>query len=243
MRRDTRPPVVSDFGSKRSAGFTIVELLIVIVVIAILAAITVVAFNGVQSRAASAAAQSNVTNAHKRVATYHAQNVSYPTSITDCPTPGATSLCLSAADGYSWRYRTSTAANQADVEVASMSDQQFFYRSRGEAIGGNEFLRYTDIAPFIDRYGLVRYKLTFNLRSANSSTDNTTHVYMQNGSGAKYGGLSTTVTVSDSFANYEILFTPSVSSAELTESWLAFYGTYSTGNIPIVHNVTLTRAF
>lgn len=36
---------------KRNVGFTIVELLIVIVVIAILAAITLVAFNGIQERA------------------------------------------------------------------------------------------------------------------------------------------------------------------------------------------------
>ena len=34
----------------KSRGFTIVELLIVIVVIAILAAITVVAYNGIQNR-------------------------------------------------------------------------------------------------------------------------------------------------------------------------------------------------
>lgn len=40
---------------KRQPGFTIVELLIVIVVIAILAAISIVAYNGVQQRAKSAA--------------------------------------------------------------------------------------------------------------------------------------------------------------------------------------------
>jgi prepilin-type N-terminal cleavage/methylation domain-containing protein len=40
---------------KQQAGFTIVELLIVIVVIGILAAITIVAFNGVQERAQSTA--------------------------------------------------------------------------------------------------------------------------------------------------------------------------------------------
>ncbi|RYF28607.1 MAG: prepilin-type N-terminal cleavage/methylation domain-containing protein, partial [Chloroflexi bacterium] len=39
-------------------GFTIVELLIVIVVIGILAAITIVAFNGIQNRGKAAAGQS-----------------------------------------------------------------------------------------------------------------------------------------------------------------------------------------
>lgn len=42
-------------------GFTIVELLIVIVVIAILAAITVVAYNGIQTRANNAKRDSDVT--------------------------------------------------------------------------------------------------------------------------------------------------------------------------------------
>ena len=37
--------------TQKRTGFTIVELLIVIVVIGILAAITIVAFNGIQTRA------------------------------------------------------------------------------------------------------------------------------------------------------------------------------------------------
>ena len=38
---------------RKNVGFTIVELLIVIVVIGILAAITIVAYNGIQDRAKS----------------------------------------------------------------------------------------------------------------------------------------------------------------------------------------------
>lgn len=53
---------------KASKGFTIVELLIVVVVIAILAAITIVAYNGIQNRAKASAAQNMSSQAAKKIA-------------------------------------------------------------------------------------------------------------------------------------------------------------------------------
>lgn len=47
----------------KQIGFTIVELLIVIVVIAILAAITIVAYTGIQNRAAGTVLQSDLRQA------------------------------------------------------------------------------------------------------------------------------------------------------------------------------------
>lgn len=65
------------------AGFTIVELLIVIVVIAILAAITIVAYNGIQQRAYNTKVVAG-TNAYlKAFHEYKAINGSYPT-VTAC---------------------------------------------------------------------------------------------------------------------------------------------------------------
>ena len=50
----------------KQSGFTIVELLIVVVVIAILAAITIVAYNGIQNRAKSSAAQALANSVVKK---------------------------------------------------------------------------------------------------------------------------------------------------------------------------------
>lgn len=57
-----------------SSGFTIVELLIVIVVIAILAAITVVAYNGVQARARDSRRAQDLANIQTALRAYEAIN-------------------------------------------------------------------------------------------------------------------------------------------------------------------------
>lgn len=68
---------------RHSRGFTIVELLIVIVVIAILAAITIVAFNGVQQRARVATAQSELASMAKKLEMHRIDNGSYPSTSED----------------------------------------------------------------------------------------------------------------------------------------------------------------
>jgi len=68
---------------KSGRGFTIVELLIVIVVIGILAAITIVSFNGVTARANATSAKAAAAAAIKKSEAYNAELNGYPT------TPGA----------------------------------------------------------------------------------------------------------------------------------------------------------
>ena len=95
-------------------GFTIVELLIVIVVIAILAAITIVAYTGIQDRAKASAMQSSASQAGKTIAAYAVSNndtypatlaaaglasttdVSYTYIVNNTTTPK--NYCLSATD-------------------------------------------------------------------------------------------------------------------------------------------------
>jgi prepilin-type N-terminal cleavage/methylation domain-containing protein len=63
---------------KHQQGFTIVELLIVIVIIGILAAITVVAFNGTQARARDSARIAKIKSIAKAIELYNTDNGRYP---------------------------------------------------------------------------------------------------------------------------------------------------------------------
>lgn len=63
-------------------GFTIVELLIVIVIIGILAAITIVSYNGIQNRANDAAVMSDLSNVSQQIVLYNAEHGSFPEGST-----------------------------------------------------------------------------------------------------------------------------------------------------------------
>lgn len=61
-------------------GFTIVELLIVIVIIAILAAISIVAYNGVQARSRDSIREKNIATIIKALELYYIDNQAFPSS-------------------------------------------------------------------------------------------------------------------------------------------------------------------
>ena len=63
---------------RKQSGFTIVELLIVIVVIGILAALVVTTFSGIQRKARNTERETDVKAVHGQLEAYFAQNNSYP---------------------------------------------------------------------------------------------------------------------------------------------------------------------
>lgn len=125
---------------KKTRGFTIVELLIVIVVIAILAAITIVAYNGIQNRAKTTSAQSAAVNAEKKAEAYNAETNAYPLLSTDLT--GAAASTSYQLTGVTFGTPSSTAApstlifrkcgsgspaNQAAITASNITGVRFVY--------------------------------------------------------------------------------------------------------------------
>lgn len=91
MRRSPRSPYLSsshpplssqNSPSSRTNGFTLVELLIVIVVIAVLAAITIIAFNGIRDRATTASLRSDLNAAGRQMEMARVDNSEqYPATL------------------------------------------------------------------------------------------------------------------------------------------------------------------
>ncbi len=66
----------------KNQGFTLVELLIVIVIIAILTVVSLVAYNGLQNQAKTSAAKSTVDTVAKKAELYNTEEGKYPEDIT-----------------------------------------------------------------------------------------------------------------------------------------------------------------
>lgn len=84
---------------RKQSGFTIVELLIVIVVIGILAALVVTTFSGIQKKARDSERQTDINAVHGQVEAYYAQNGRYPgLADLDGTTAGFVSTNLKGLD-------------------------------------------------------------------------------------------------------------------------------------------------
>lgn len=121
--------------AQKQKGFTIVELLIVIVVIAILAAIVIVAYNGIQDRAKNSAAQSATAQAAKRIQQYFIENGdTYP---VDQAAFDALNLSNSSA---SYQYTANNSSNPKTFCLTATVQNKSYYINNSTqtspAVGG-----------------------------------------------------------------------------------------------------------
>lgn len=106
---------------QKDRGFTIVELLIVIVVIAILAAITIVAYNGISNRAKSTSAQATASSIAKKLEAYNAEVGNYPATYS-LLTGAATTTSYYVAPGDATLVTTALASGTATEKTINYSD-------------------------------------------------------------------------------------------------------------------------
>lgn len=105
----------------RQAGFTIVELLVVIVVIGILASITIVAYNGVTNRAKTVKAQSNAAVIQRKAEAFNGLVGTYPTAVAattgfSTASPADTSVSLQGSGIVFAAISTTAPTNENTVE-------------------------------------------------------------------------------------------------------------------------------
>jgi prepilin-type N-terminal cleavage/methylation domain-containing protein len=89
--------------SKNNKGFTIVELLIVIVIIAILAALVLNSFRGVQERARDTKRQTDVNAQASQLEVYYTDNAGYPQFTGNIDTDSWITSNFKGADLNAWR--------------------------------------------------------------------------------------------------------------------------------------------
>lgn len=105
-------------------GFTIIELLIVVVVIAILASVALVSYGGVQQRATTGAVQTDLRNLGQAMEMYRVEHGRYPTVFTPLSTTPQTEVeqILRQSGLYS-----ATRANQADWNNGIFPAKRFVF--------------------------------------------------------------------------------------------------------------------
>ncbi|MEI6850353.1 MAG: FISUMP domain-containing protein [Candidatus Saccharibacteria bacterium] len=114
--------------TSKSSAFTIVELLVVVVVIGILAAITIVSYTGVSKKAKEASLQSDLTGASKQLEMYKVDNSYYPKSINgdNCPLNSGnivdTRYCLKSSSGNTYNYEPGSPVDNAQTYSLNATD-------------------------------------------------------------------------------------------------------------------------
>ncbi len=226
----------------RNPGFTIVELLIVIVVIGILAAITIVAYNGIQDRAKASAASSALSQAAKKLAVYQVDNGNYPSALSAAGvsssgdvtfqyTSDGTTYCITGTSG-NISYRTTNATSPTAGGCA------------GHGVGGTPAITNmvtnpsftNDTASWINRgtgVTISRNTTAGNFRSSPASLFTQIGTTTQSDWGAAFATAYVNVTIGDTYSFSSYIKMASGSSAYLTVLWRNSAGTalsYSIAN-------------
>lgn len=102
--------------SEHRYGFTIVELLVVIVVIGILSAVTIVSYSGVNKRAEVASMKSDLNGGKKLISLFQISNGLYP-SANNCVNTLNSEICLKPSSGNEYVYTSSSPYSSYELMI------------------------------------------------------------------------------------------------------------------------------
>ncbi|MGB2787451.1 MAG: prepilin-type N-terminal cleavage/methylation domain-containing protein [Candidatus Saccharimonadaceae bacterium] len=156
-----------------SRGFTIVELLVVIVLIAIIATITIVAYNGIQIRAQESALATDFRNNSQRLRQYSVINGALPTP-TETQTISDAKISLSTAGNYKLASYCSGALRFAIA--AETNSGKKYYTDSGNTIVNNDSISITGICA------------TLGITKSDGSAADSAYIGMSSTSCASEGG-------------------------------------------------------
>lgn len=113
---------------KYQPAFTIVELLVVIVVIGILAAITIVSYTGISQSAIKATLLSDLSSASKELKLFQVINDNYPQTIRCDAVDSNINKCLKSSPGNSFDYSYNNSSNPETFTLDATNTNSYTYR-------------------------------------------------------------------------------------------------------------------
>ena len=133
----SKEPLLKHSQKLSENGFTIVELLVVIVVIGILAAITIVSYTGITQKAVASSLQSDLSNASQQLKIFQIENSAYPTA-NNCPAPTTGEICLKSSSGAVYDYKYNNISSSQTFCISEAKNNQVYRVTQADKplIGG-----------------------------------------------------------------------------------------------------------
>lgn len=215
------PPIVSI--SKSSYAFTIVELLVVIVVIGVLAAITVVSYAGISQRAVATSLKSDLNNAVTQLKLDQVTNGSYPTAL-NLANGGKG---IPSSPGTIYTYAVNNSAIPQTFCITARNSNTIYKVTDGLSPSPGGCL--TD--------GVASGGLTLNMDAGNLASysgaestwldfsDNLSNATLVNG--ATYDAANGGAVVFDGVGSYASIYAPNLSTVATVEIWAKLGTSYS----------------
>ncbi len=113
---------------KLQAGFTIIELLIVIAIIGILATLVLTNFQGAQAKGRDTVRKNDINSIYQKLEEYYNENGAYPSTVVAADLPGIDAESLNDPDGTAIVANAAVADQTAAQAVANPdTDAEYLY--------------------------------------------------------------------------------------------------------------------